>query len=84
MDTPYEPTVWDWRANLDAGIDYLAYVRSVLLRKGHLTSPLWVAAYHYGPEYVEERDFNLGRIPPPGSPLFEALWRGETSPVDPP
>ena len=25
---PYEPTVWDWRANLEAGVDYLAHSRS--------------------------------------------------------
>src|SRR5262245_13159696 len=24
----YEPAVWDWRANLEVGVDYLAYSRS--------------------------------------------------------
>lgn len=30
---PYETAVWDWRQNLEVGIDYLAYTRSYLHRK---------------------------------------------------
>src|SRR4051812_30680875 len=53
--TPFEPNVWDWRANLDAGIDYLAYSRAYLHRKNAFSYPLLLAAFHYGLDYMEER-----------------------------
>ena len=83
---PYEPTVWDWRANLAAGVDYLAYSRSYLHKQGGVTfsNRLLLAAFHYGIDYVEERRFELRRIPVPESAIYAELWRGNLAPVAPP
>lgn len=83
-DTAYEPNVWDWRRNLETGIDYLAYLRSALYRKGKFSYPLWAASFYYGYDFVEARDFDLRRISPPGHPVAQALWRGELAPLPPP
>jgi soluble lytic murein transglycosylase-like protein len=78
---PFEPTVWDWRANLDAGIDYLAYVRADLHRKSVFSYPLLLAAFHYGLGYVEDRGFDLQRIPVPDNVIYRQLWAGDLAPV---
>jgi len=81
---PYEPTVWDWRANLEAGIDYLAWCRHALHARGRFSERLLLAAFHYGFDYVESRDFDERRIPRPGHSLYRALWRGDLHPLPPP
>lgn len=81
---PYEPAVWDWRKNLTAGVDYLAWCRSYLHRKQKFSEPLLLAAFHYGIEYVEQRDFDAGRIEAPAGPIYRELWRGNHSPVPSP
>jgi len=81
---PYEPAVWNWRTNLEVGVDYLAYSRAYLHRKAAFSYPLLLAAFHYGLDYVEERDFNVGRIPVPNSPIYRELWSGNLAPVPPP
>lgn len=81
---PYEPTVWDWRANLAAGIDYLAYSRSYLHKKTAFSYPLLLAAFHYGLDYVEERRFDVSRVPVPDSQIYRELWRGNLTPVPAP
>lgn len=81
---PYEPAVWNWRSNLEAGVDYLAYSRAYLHKKTEFSYPLLLAAFHYGLEYVEERKFSAERIPIPDSPIYRQLWAGNLSPVPPP
>lgn len=81
---PYEPAVWDWRMNLEVGIDYLAYTRAYLHRKNVFSYPLLLAAFHYGLDYVEDRKFELGRIPIPDNEIYRQLWSGNLSPVPPP
>lgn len=78
---PFEPGVWDWQANLTAGIDYLAYSRAYLHRKQVFSYPLLLAAFHYGLEYVEERQFDLRRLPAPDNDIYRQLWAGNLSPV---
>ena len=81
---PYEPAVWDWRKNLETGVDYLAWCRSYLHRRDKFSYPLLLAAFHYGMDYVEQRDFDLRRIDPPDSAVYRELWQGNLSPVNPP
>ncbi len=81
---PYEPAVWNWRSNLEAGVDYLAYSRAYLHKKTEFSYPLLLAAFHYGLEYVAERKFNAEGIPIPDSPIYRQLWAGNLSPVPPP
>jgi soluble lytic murein transglycosylase-like protein len=83
---PYEPTVWDWRANLAAGVDYLAYSRAYLHQRRGVTFsyPLLLAAFHYGLDYVEAREFDASRVPIPDSAIYRELWRGNLTPVPPP
>lgn len=81
---PYEPAVWDWHANLETGIDYLAWCRHALHARGRFSERLLLAAFHYGFDYVESRDFDEGRIPRPGHPLYRELWRGNPHPLPPP
>lgn len=83
-DAPYEPAVWDWRTNLEAGIEYLAHTRSVLHRRNAFSYPLLLAGFHYGLEYLEERNFDLGRVPIPPNEIYRQLWRGNLAPVPPP
>ena len=81
---PYEPGVWDWRRNLEVGIDYLAWCRHELHRRNQYSSVLVLAAFHYGFDNVAAAGFDPGRLPPPDNPIYRALWRGETPPVPPP
>ena len=81
---PYEPTVWDWRANLETGIDYLAWCRHALHARGHFSERLLLAVFHYGFDYVEARGFDERRIPRPDHPLYRQLWRGNLRPLAPP
>jgi soluble lytic murein transglycosylase-like protein len=81
---PYEPAVWHWRGNLQAGVDYLAYSRAYLHRKTTFSYPLLLASFHYGLEYVEERDFRVDRIPIPENRIYRELWSGNLTPVPPP
>lgn len=81
---PYEPAVWDWRANLAVGIDYLAYSRSYLHRKTTFSYPKLLAAFHYGLDYLERRDFEVGDVPVPDNAIYRELWRGNLRPVEPP
>jgi soluble lytic murein transglycosylase-like protein len=78
---PFEPAVWDWRANLNAGIDYLAYSRAYLHRRNVFSYPLLLAAFHYGLDHVEERGFDLQRLPVPDNEIYRQLWAGNLSPV---
>lgn len=78
---PYEPAVWNWRTNLEVGIDYLAYSRSYLHRKTTFSYPLLLAAFHYGLDYVEDRNFNIGRIAVPDNAIYRRLWAGDLAPV---
>lgn len=81
---PYEPQVWDWRANLEAGVEYLAHVRSLLHRQNRFSYPRLLAAYHYGPEYLEARRFDLDRLEVPANDIYRELWRGNLAPIPPP
>ena len=83
---PYEPAVWDWRANLTAGVDYLAYSRAYLhARRGVTFSyPLLLASFHYGLDYVEARRFDVSGVSIPDSAIYRELWRGNFNPVPPP
>jgi soluble lytic murein transglycosylase-like protein len=81
---PYEPAVWAWRKNLAAGVEYLAWSRSYLHRRGKFSYPLLLATFHYGVDYVEQHDLDLRRIEPPDNPVYQELWRGNLSPLAPP
>lgn len=83
---PYEPAVWDWRANLAAGIDYLAFCRSYLHRQPDVefSYPLLLAAFHYGLDYVRERRFDVRRLECPDNAIYRELWQGQLTPVAPP
>ncbi len=81
---PYEPAVWDWRANLETGVDYLAWCRHALHARGRFSEPLLLAAFHYGFDYVASRDFSERRIPCPDNAIYRELWRGNLRPVPPP
>lgn len=81
---PYEPAVWEWRKNLEAGVDYLAWCRSYLHRKEKFSYPVLLASFHYGIDYVEQRDFSLRRLAPPDNAIYRELWAGNLAPVPPP
>lgn len=81
---PYEPAVWDWRRNLEVGVEYLAWCRGYLHQKNKFSYPLLLAAFHYGLDYVAERGFDARRLDPPDNPIYRQLWRGNLAPVPPP
>jgi len=78
---PYEPTVWDWQANLETGVDYLMWCRHALHAHGRYSERLLLAAFHYGFDYVEARGFDESRIACPPGPIYRELWRGQLRPV---
>ena len=77
---PYETAVWDWRQNIEVGVDYLAYCRSYLHRKTTFSCPRLLPAFHYGISYLEARDFDVRRAPVPDNEIYRALWRGNLAP----
>ncbi|MDB6169734.1 MAG: Lytic transglycosylase catalytic [Verrucomicrobia bacterium] len=81
---PYEPEVWNWRTNLEVGVDYLAYSRAYLHRRDRFSYPLLLAAFHYGLDFVEAEDFSINGIDPPDNAIYRELWRGNLKPVAPP
>ncbi|OHE79245.1 MAG: hypothetical protein A3G75_16550 [Verrucomicrobia bacterium RIFCSPLOWO2_12_FULL_64_8] len=81
---PYEPTVWDWRCNLAAGVDYLAWCRHTLNTRQRFSERLLLAAFHYGLDYVESRGFDADRIPCPPNAIYREMWWGNLRPVPPP
>jgi len=83
---PYEPSVWAWRSNLEAGIDFLAFNRSALQRRSDVefSYPLLLASFHYGLDYVEARGFEVGRLECPDNAVYRELWAGRLTPVRPP
>jgi soluble lytic murein transglycosylase-like protein len=81
---PYEPAVWDWQANLEAGIDYLAWCRHALHARGHFSEHLLLASFHYGFDRVEASGFDERRLSPPGGRLYREMWRGNLRPLAPP
>lgn len=83
-DAAYEPTVWNWRLNLEVGIDYLAQLRSKLHRAGHFSYPLWAASFHYGFDRVQDENYEIARLPPPAHPVLQALWHDQHTPIPPP
>jgi soluble lytic murein transglycosylase-like protein len=85
-DAPFEPAVWDWRANLAAGIDYLAFCRSALHRQPgvEFSYPLLLASFHYGLNYVETRGYDVRRLECPDNAIYRELWRGRLAPLLPP
>jgi soluble lytic murein transglycosylase-like protein len=82
----FEPGVWDWRKNLETGIDYLAFLRGALHREPDVefSDPLLLAAFHYGLDYVARRNFDLARVPIPDHEIYRRLWRGDARPIEPP
>jgi hypothetical protein len=81
---PYDPTVWEGRANLSVGIDALAAIKQSLTARGVFSYPMLWAAYRYGLDYVEARGFELSRIPRPSDPAALELWSGAVQPLAPP
>jgi soluble lytic murein transglycosylase-like protein len=80
----YERAVWDWRKNLEVGVDYLAWCRSDLHRRQKFSYPLLLASFHDGMDYVKDRDFDVRRLDPPDNAIYRELWRGNLTPVPPP
>lgn len=78
---PYATAVWDWRQNIEMGIDYLAYSRSYLHRKTTFSYPRLLAAFHYGIDYLEARNFDVRRVPVPDNEIYRKLWRGNLTPI---
>lgn len=83
-DAPYSTAVWDWRANLRAGADYLAALKGKMVARGHFSYRLLWAEFHYGYAYVEARGFDMERIRRPSDPVSFKLYSGEFNPVGPP
>ena len=83
-DIPYEPAVWDWRTNLEVGIDRLATLKRALTARGVFSYPRLWATHQYGFDYVAARDFDMSRIDRPDNAIAVRMWRGDVEPVNPP
>ncbi|HET7535972.1 MAG TPA: transglycosylase SLT domain-containing protein [Candidatus Didemnitutus sp.] len=81
---PYEANVWEWRANLRTGVDYLAYCRHALHEKKRFSYPLLLAAFHYGLDAVAAANWDAGKFAPPDNAIYRELWRGNLAPAEPP
>lgn len=83
-DAPFEPGVWDWRRNLDVGLDRLGAAKALLEAKGLFSYRRLWAIHHFGLSYVAARDYEIERTPRPDDPIGRALWLGEGRPLTPP
>lgn len=83
-DLPYSSAVWDWRRNLEVGMDAIAVLKKRLEAKGVFSYGLLWCAYHYGWDYVEARAFDRSRIPRPANPVAFRLYSGDPHPLAPP
>lgn len=81
---PYETNVWNWKLNLEVGMDGLAAAKKSLVEKGVFSYPLLWASYHYGYDYVAGHGFDMSRIPRPSDPVSYKLWSGNEHPIMPP
>ena len=72
---------WNWRLNLQAGLDYLVYCRAVLERHGSFSYPNLAAAYRYGPFHLQREGFSVARMPRPTNLVYQELFRGNIHPV---
>ncbi len=80
----YETGVWNWRTNLEVGMDGLAATKKALAEKGAFSYPLLWASYHFGFDYVAAHGFDMSRIPRPSDPISYKLWAGDQHPISPP
>ncbi|HKB89481.1 MAG TPA: transglycosylase SLT domain-containing protein [Opitutaceae bacterium] len=80
----YDENVFDWRTNLQVGVDYLAWCRHTLHQKNVFSYPLLLASFHYGLDYVEARGFKMSNIPIPDNEIYRQLFAGNLTPVPSP
>ena len=80
---PYS-RAWNWKDNIDVGVDYLAYLKECLVTSGRFSYPMLAASYHYGLGRVKASGFDLSRLPPTKNKIYRALFSGEISPVPAP
>jgi soluble lytic murein transglycosylase-like protein len=81
---PYETQSWEWRRNLEVGIEGLGRIKQALAAHGVFSYPLLWASYHFGYDYVASRNFDMSRIPRPSDPVSYKLWAGEVHPIPEP
>lgn len=75
---------WDWKTNVRVGIDYLDFCRAYLKRHDAFSYPLLAASYRYGPYYVKDKGFDLGKIRQPKNEIYKRIFDGNIRPVPPP
>lgn len=82
-DEPYS-RAWEWKVNINVGIDYLSFCRDFLERHDRFTYPLLAAAYRYGPYYVRSRGFEIDLMKKQTNRIYRSIFSGNIRPVPPP
>lgn len=77
-------SAWNWRTNIQVGIDYLVKCRSFLESYDQFSYPLLAACYRFGPYHIQSKGFDLEAIQHPNNEIYRMLLEGNVSPVPPP
>lgn len=75
---------WNWKTNIEVGIDYLAFSQQFLEQKNQFSYPLLAACFRYGPYYVQKRNFQISNLKRPENEIYKRLFAGNVAPVLPP
>ncbi len=82
-ERPYRHA-WNWRTNIEVGVEYLAYCRERLRSADRFSYPLLAASYRYGPNHVRNNRYDFSRINQPRNRIYQELFSGNRTPVSVP
>jgi soluble lytic murein transglycosylase-like protein len=67
---------WDWKTNIEAGIAYLDFCKKILVRHGQFNHANLAAAYHYGPNALKNKQFDVSALKPSKNAVYKKLFTG--------
>lgn len=74
---------YNWRANIEAGVDYLSYLKGRLREANRFSYPRLAAAYRYGYGALLKADFDVSRMPKPHNKIYRSLFAGDQAQLAP-
>ena len=72
---PYSEA-WDWKSNVEAGVAYLAFCKKILQAQGQFDHAHLAAAYHYGPNALKRKQFDIKQLKPTNNAIYKKIFAG--------
>ncbi|MFA5257265.1 MAG: transglycosylase SLT domain-containing protein [Opitutales bacterium] len=69
---------WKWQRNMEESVNYLKQIKDRQQTAGHYSWPALAAAYRYGPNAVQQVDYDLSRLPRSTNIIYKDLLAGKT------